>query len=462
METCLKRNIYIFIFLVLLAQAVSIVRGNYLLSMLILAIFIFAYMLQAKKTILVFLILFARVFFDSMPTITAPKSAFGLSFMELYTVGLMIFMVIYLLTYRSIELDPISKGTVLILFSLILTGAYHGNIRDLIDISSVWLYFLITYSFIKYISQDIPLERCFKIIGLLSLYPCLNQLYSIGKGVGEMHLGFIRYAGTYIHPLVIGEYLFFAIPAILYLLSKENRPKIKFIYIAIIILYHAGILMAGYRTIWLATTLFWFLYVLFISQKKILSVLLVLFGGIIIWSFAGKMLAANLGQIETMVDNWDAVTSLHTHTYDRLLSGRIGTWKGILRTYVDSGFIEKVLGFGSNSIFNITFRNVGATVYAHNEYISALCETGILGLLCLLIWMFTINYEISKYRHCVDRQHVQITQSIILSLLIIAFGTMPFRHLSVINYLAVYLAILPQCTAMDSEVKLKGSKYVSP
>lgn len=432
--TYLNRTImYCFGFLLLSGPALGIATGNYVFPLLVCAAFIFIYLFYINKTVLLFLILSARVFLDSIPQITYPKLAFGLSFMEYFTLGLMIFMLIYLLVYKGIELDLISKTMILILVPMGITTIYHGNIMDFVEIGSLWLYFILAYLFFKYLLRGISLENILKIIVIIALYPFLNQLYSIIISAGKMHFGYARYAGSFFHPHNVADYLFFGIPAALYLFVSDNRVKMKCIYGGAISIFHIGIFMAGYRTNWVAVFVFWIVYVLFVSRRKFISILLLTVIAVVSWNFVGEILSAKLMPIKTILENPSLLFSLENYEYNKLLSGRIGIWRDAVEEYLHSGSIEKIIGLGLGSANRIR------SVYMHNEYISALVETGIVGLGMLMAWIyFGIKTLIGFTNY--NKQYFYLILAAFISFLVIAFGTMPFRHVIVLNYMAIYFA----------------------
>jgi hypothetical protein len=443
MEKTSYKNHFIFssIFLIALVQAFGIATENYVFLILVYAAFIFIYLFYINKTGLLFLILSARILLDSIPFITYPKLAFGLSFMEYFALGLMSFMLIYLLVYKGIEFDAISKSMIGVFGAMCLTTFYHGNIVDLIDIGSLWLYFILAYIFFKHLLRDIHIKQILIIIAIISLYPFLNQLYSIVIGAGSMHLGFARYAGTFYHPHFISNYLFFAIPAALYLFITENRVKAKAVYVAIISLCHIGIFMASYRTTWIALFVFWIVYILFVSRRKFIAILLLTLITLVSWNFVGDILSAKLMPVKIILENPSPLFSLQNYEYNRLLSGRIGLWTKMLEVYMESDFIEKIIGLGIHSTEErISF-------YMHNEYISTLVELGVAGLVTLIVWIVFVIKTIFKDYSC-DKRYLCMIFAVFTSSLVIAFGTMPFRNVVIINYMAIYFA-----TIFNSDIK---------
>lgn len=446
----LKNSIplYTLTFFVILFQAYATAAGNYVLPLLLYASFGCIYLFYVDKRVLFFLILFARIILDSMPSVTYPKLAFGLSFMEYFTFGLMIFMLIYLLMYHDIALDAISKSAAFILVAMATTTLYHGNLADFVDAGSRWMYFIVAYLFFKYLLNDISIKYILTIIAIISLYPLINQIYAIVSGTAHIYQGVDRYSGTFYHVFIIGEYLFFVIPAALYLYLTENRGRLKQFYFILLVLCHIGIFMAGYRTIWFATVIFWVVYIIFVSRRKFISISLLLFILIISpmsSSFVGHVFSTRLRPVKIILEDPSPLFKRGSSEYDRFLSGRIGIWRGMLEQYEDSNIIEKVIGRG----IDITEKKY--LTHMHNQYFSLLVETGLFGMSMMIIFICIVLKRIyaSKFY---NKLYSFIVLSTFISFLVIAFGTIPFTHIIVLNYMAIYFAVASNSTIKDTPV----------
>lgn len=438
----LKNSIplYTLTFFVILFQAYATAAGNYVLPLLLYASFGCIYLFYVDKRALFFLILFARIILDSMPSVTYPKLAFGLSFMEYFTFGLMIFMFIYLLIYHGIALDAISKSAAFLCVAMATTTLYHGNLADFVYVGSRWVYFFIAYLFFRYLFKDISIRYILKIIAIISIYPLINQIYAIVSGAAHIYQGVERYSGTFYHVFILGEYLFFAIPATLYLYLTENRAILKQFYFILLVLCHIGIFMAGYRTIWFAAVTFWVVYIIFVSRRKFISISLLLF--ILITSsmsssFVGHIFSTKLSPVKIILEDPSPLFKRGSSEYDRFLSGRIRIWRGMLEQYEDSNITEKVIGLG-----------IGASeekylTHMHNQYFSLLVETGLFGITMMGVFIcvvITSIYSLKTY----DKLYSFIVLSMFISFLVIAFGTTPFTHIIVLNYIAIYITLAKQ------------------
>lgn len=425
--------VYSSIFLMLLVQAFGIATSNYVFPLLIYAAFIFIYLFYINKTVLLFLILCTRILLDSIPTVTYPKIALNLSVIEIYTLGLMVFMFSYLLINNGIILDAISKSIILIIASACITTVYHpAHISGFFETATKWIYFVLTYLFFKCLLQNVSIKHVFMVIALIVLYPFLSQVHSIITGAGHLHHGAIRYAGAYDHPNFVANYFLFSVPAAVFLFTNEKKQVLKYFYGVIIILCHIGLIMAGYRTNWFAILIFWAIYIFFLSRRKLLASLIVLLAGLVLFNLFYETITEPLRPFQTILENPSDV--IGSAKYDYLLSGRVGLWRYALEAYQQSDLLEKVIGLGFRSTM------IGSIAYMHNEYIAAFVEAGIIGLLTLFIWIYFSSKTLFKYANY-DKKLSYLILAIFLSLVILSMGTMPFQNVIVINYIAIYLAI---------------------
>jgi len=448
----LRKNdipIYSFVAAILIAQAYAIATGYYVFPILVCAAFVLVYLFYIDNTVLLFLILCARILLDSIPSVTYEKLAFGLSYMEYFTLGLMLFMIVYLLLVNKFQVDTVSKGMLLVLLAMVITTLYSGNIGGFIEVGGLWSYFIIAYIFFSYLVQNIPIKRVLLIIWVVSIYPLLNQFYSILLRGGHIHLGFSRYYGTYHHPNNVAYYLFFALPAVLYLLLNTERKWQRSVYIIILALLHFGIFMAGYRTIWMAVLVFWSLYILLISRRKVLTFVILASVIVISWNFTGQIITAKLIPLMKIIEDPVSAICVDKREHDALLSGRVGLWKYSLGEYLRSGFLDKIIGLGLESTKRIVFDYRRVSTYMHNEYFSFIVETGMVGFItfsmCLLIILRKI-YQKAMF----NKNVLMLTLSPFIAVLVIASADMPFRHIIAINYLGIYLAILHSKDAFEN------------
>ncbi len=420
--------------LVVLAMIGTFVSDNYIPIAVLTGVIIFFGLFFIGQTSLFFLIIASRILLDSIPGITYNNIISDLSVMEFFTFGLMLFMTVYILIKNSMEFDEIVKYMAILLFGMCLTTIYQGNYGDFVFVGSRWLYFLISYIFFKYLLKNISLKNVLLVIALASIYPFLNQLYSIFTGSGSTHLGiYTRFSGTYHHVVKVANYLTFAVPAALYLFEIENRYRYKLFYMALIGIYHIGIYFAGFRTNWIAIAAFWFIYILCVSKKKIIASGILGIIIILLWPFIGEIILDKLNPLIIIFNDPAPLFNTENYQYNDLLSCRIRIWTLNLSQFFNTGFIDQLFGLG------LRYSERLLTVYMHNEYIGALVETGIVGLFLFLLWIFIslkTVYKQIQYNH----NYALIVLAIFISFLLIACATMPFRHIEVMNYMAFYLA----------------------
>ena len=421
--------------IVLGAMLPVVYKNNYIFLLLIYAALIFLTLFYFSSSGILIFILSARIIQDSFPQIAYPKLLLGFSMVEYFTLCLMIFMIVYLLLNNGLEFDAISKSMGAVLAAMVITTVYHLHFPDFINVGSLWIYFILSYIFFKFLLKDVQPQKILYIIVITSLYPLLNLFWAIAAGSGSTHAGYVRFSGSFLHVHHLSNYLFFAIPALLYLLLQESKPTVKFIYIILLIFFHYGIFMAGYRTVWIATIFFWSFYIMFISQKKLAGIFIALCIMLMYWKNMEPLFISRFAHLKIVLEDPVPLLNLENYQYNGLLSGRIGFWRIAIENYLSSNILSKFLGTGIQSTAQLN------STYLHNEYISALTETGIVGLSTLLFWIIS-TIKTTMQRFTQSREFGLIVIGTFFSLLIIAAGTMPFRDAIVMNYISIYFAIL--------------------
>lgn len=433
-------------FLGLCFEAYSIVRANYVSTALPFVLAAFLLLLKIKRVFILFLVLFIRVLLDSIPVLTYKEIAYSLSFLDFYTLFIMAYMSAFLLQRGDFLLDSISKTMALVLLPMSITSIYHTDLKNLIEIGSLWIYFLLTYHFFCHVVSGVPKITVYKIIFVISLYPLLNQILMAAQGQGFFYAGYMRFFGSFDHPVKISFCLALAVPAAVFLFMNAPRSRTKWFLGLAIAFFHVGVYLTHYRTAWISLLGFWFFYIALYVRRRLLSLLPALALAFLLIQFHGEVLTDRLAPIKTFVTKPGILFDFENYQYNDLFTGRIAIWKAGLDAYFHSEFPDLLVGLGLNSMSKISY------TYMHNEFLSALVETGIFGFAGILTWVVVVSACLLSARN-EGRRHSLFVFSAFILFLTAALGTMPFRNISIMNYMALYMACATSRATLPAQIR---------
>lgn len=394
----------------------------------------------------------SKMLLDSVPSFSYRQFAGGMTLIDIISILMILFLGFHLLIKRTVVVDSITLSTFFLILCNLATIFYHKNFIESFDVISKWIFFLVIYNFMYVNASNAVQRKILFWLSIISIYVILNQFFSILTGSGGMHFGSMRYSGTYVHPKIVGEYLLFTIPAILYLTNSKNVHSIKTFLLLHLAAIHVCLFFAGYRTLWISLSLFWVSYILFVSKHKMPAFSLVIGLSVMVLAYPpiSNILWEKFESLRYVIGGEVDVLS-STHTYDDLLSGRIGIWRVSLNDFASAEAAEKFLGLG------IGYTAKKTTFYMHNEYFSALVETGALGALALSIWILSTIWKCINAKHSTHGLNFLVLSTFI-PLLVLGFGTMPFRSVNLMCYMAIYLSLLSRNRFLESPLNASSRR----
>lgn len=365
--------------------------------------------------------IFSRLILDSAPEITYKGIVGSLSIMKLYSTGVILFGLVYLFYKREVKLDWLLILFLIILSSLLVTTIYHQTWIGFLESVLKWVYLWLIISLTKLSVNKNNFKRFSIIILAFYLYPILNFLYSVTIGsvkcTGD-EIKVCRFIGTYSHQGTFSFIMLTIVPVALYLSIVEKEIIKKFFYVIILLLAHAGVYSASYRTTWIALAFYWVAFlILFLREtpphKKMLLALMasIVVGYLLIpGSYLNDKISERLAPLADLLQepykyfdlsSSEAYRTITGHPHvgeteeNLVLSGRIGDWKALIVAYLDAPIEEKVLGMGVGMDKDIMGDyKWGEAFDAHNIYVETLVETGILGILALLTFILGISVKL--------------------------------------------------------------------
>ncbi|MES9971381.1 MAG: O-antigen ligase family protein, partial [Candidatus Thiodiazotropha sp.] len=268
------------------------------------------------------------------------------------------------------------------------------------------------------------------VIVLLSLafvYAPANQLAYIFTHPPSYDNG-ISYRGSFDHESNLGFLLVGMIPIILILKNITNNKIFKWLIFGLFLYLHIGIILNNYRTATLGLLVFWVIVFLYrfksLSQVKKVGYISASFVFMLTaFVLFADRIADMFGDIYLIVSNPGLYFDFTGNAVpNKLMSGRIDIINTVMSVYIKSDIEQLLLGLGPSAINNI----IG--VYAHNEFISALVETGIIGFIVFSVVLITIIKRcnrVIKY----DSIYALPAGSAVFAIIFMCLATMPFRNM---------------------------------
>jgi hypothetical protein len=397
-----------------------------------------------------------RFAMDSIPQYTYINIIGPFSVMKIYSLTFTIISLFYLTLIRELKFDWIACAFACIFFPLFISTIYHGTWFSFFVFFNKWLYMWIVIIFMKVILKQNNLSKTLKLLLICSLYPMINQIFAIISGYQIYEGNVYRYIGTFQHWGIISLICFLSIPASIYLILISKKKYKKVICLIILTYAHIGIFLASYRTIWIGVFTYWIIF-LVLSLKKINPIKKVLLAAIsitlvfLILITVGHRIQERLMPISEFMSNPSKFihfsgdqslkkTGKLKRTEGSTLYGRIDLWNASMYAYTKAPLEEKIIGLGVGKIEEIVSKYMRGSSYAHNEFITFLVETGVIGLIGLLLWIIIFSGKLLK-RLKAGNWSSYISVPVFFSFLIIAMGTMPFRKINAVIFLGLYIGI---------------------
>jgi hypothetical protein len=314
----------------------------------------------------------------------------------------------------------------LIIISIVLSALYSGEFMGGVVVIMKWLLLIVTSIALIQLFYKHGLVNTLKPFYYLFMGLLVCQLASILLGAGKdtealnSTSNSISYIGGYAHESAFSILLYNGLLISSLLMLKKNiRPIIPF-------LFFIGLIFANYRTLLLSSLIpLVGVYIahfymgakkdtkLLVFSSGLISVLVfsVLFGGDVIERF-GELGGALSSLGELMSIDY----SLFSVEERRLLSSRLYLWNMYLTEFSYFSFSGVFLGAGPEAWTDYF------EVYAHNMYIAALFDLGVVGLFTLLIMLYDTSALMLKIK---DKKLKVVSIGFLIGFFIMSNSTMP-------------------------------------
>lgn len=379
---------------------------------------------------------FGRVVLDSVPGISyAPRG--GVSLMQLYSVLWIVVFVGYIvyIYHGKILLPKITLAVVLLIVSCALSSLINLNFGYFLDTSLKWFYlFSLIFFCINTLRRSNVRKYCLLLL-IAGIYPLLNQAATAAVTGPKISHGIVNYIGTYYHEAGFSSLVLLLIALSLALFSQFRGAVARSVLGVMIGVFYLSIAMAGYRTALLAAVVLIVVYLFFHSQRSYYRLSLFAVAAV-----AACLVLAWMG----MAGHLDAFRDIARFLSDpgkyldfsggggnrEILTGRIYLLNRIMHAYLNADLFQKLAGLGPG----IAQESIG--VYAHNEFISALTEFGLLGLGVFIyfhIRMLHVCFRAMR-RH---RDLAYLSLSVIVAIVVLSIATMPYHDMRALLLLGI-------------------------
>jgi O-antigen ligase len=288
---------------------------------------------------------------------------------------------------KQLELKTINILSLFYFFYCILSLAWGSDLREVSRVLLPFIPFFIAQMLIKS-EQQLRIVLTLMILGYI--VPIIGSAVMIFLQVSafevDYHTGITRYYGLATGPHALAHMmLFFSFILALYNIVKKNsRPVVS---IGLVVLFIGSlycIAMTNTRTVYLGMFIFGSLILWFCKKIYFTFVLLIFLVAVILFSGQAQkvFMRAQTGAANTQGMNY-------------VSSGRFSLWDHNIRIFENLTLTQKLIGvgFGNEQKPVINSNTQDHVVSSHNDYLSLLMVSGIIGLILygLIQLTFLIN-----------------------------------------------------------------------
>lgn len=400
--------------------------------------------------------LITRFVLDSIPDVTYTPTVASLSLMQIYSVVIVTYGMFFLWWRRRLGRSVLGFEVLLIVFVYALGAGFAGQWLSLVEGALKWLYLYVLINLMIFVLETNPFARVMQLLCLVGLYPLLNQLQSIIMHAPVFSGSQLSYRGSFYHENVLCYLLLMPIPAAMYLLLERGAKTLgrALVFGGLLLYAHVAFYLANYRTLLLAVAVYWAAYLWyrcrFLSAGRRISLVFVtIFVVSVLGVLRGGDVAEKFSDLVTFVSDPGRYLDFSGRSMSvDLMNGRIDLINDYMSIYAQSPSLVKLVGIG------IERGNDLVGLYTHNEYVAALVETGVFGLLALVCVLARVTYialrAVQSYQSA-----AMVSAPVVLAIVVAALGTMPFRAVQAMAFLGLYLGVCEWCRRTAEPVSTK-------
>ncbi|MDP5130106.1 MAG: O-antigen ligase family protein [Paraglaciecola sp.] len=323
--------------------------------------------------------------------------------------------------------------------AIIISGIYNLEIKDLINVSIKWLYFLcICVAFFVSVRLSSLNSSCKHAMQAFVL-PISLQVLSVLLGERKVtdNLGVeFSYIGGYFHESGFSMIIVGFIILLSMLPAKTYRFQSLMFLAGVVCIY-----LTNYRTAILAVLPVVVIYFYGLMEQKVAKryrlpvIFLFLILGLAAITTLFSLQQERFGDIFVFADSWQKLLKApfyYTELEKDIFSARVYIWSEYLYAFSTSDFWQQFLGHGPES-WNGIFEK-----YAHNTYISYLYEYGYIGFISFIYLNIYLLFSAWRVKDRVLSQKLFYSY---LGFLIMNLATMPLWALEGMIVYAILISV---------------------
>ena len=386
---------------------------------------------------------FTRTVLDGFSDITYKNIVGNVSYMQVYSFVVILVFSVYILRFKE-NVQLISKlafPVSAVVFTYLLSTIVSNDILPAIENTIKWIYMFLIAILVYRIALQYNLRYLMITLFLAVLPGIFIQIHSII--VQDFIIasgGHKAYFGGFYHQNMLSYIIVIFIISSLYLSLDYYTSKWKFFYAACTLYGLFALYLCGYRTTILAVLIMLLvtaaLYIrLSPAAHKLLVIALAPLLSILFIYFLGADLQQKLADLGTFLQSPMSYLDFSGRAeHITLFSGRLTILNTLMAAYTTAPIEATIAGLGLDASQQI----VGT--YPHNEFVAALVECGILGLLAFVFFMGYYFCSILRTLSCLKIQEAVFVGAG-AGMFTMTLATMPFRDMRAMLLFGLILGI---------------------
>ena len=398
---------------------------------------------------IVFWVVLVRLMLSSIHEFTYINIAAGLSIISIFSICIVGIILIYLTRIRYPYILGSQFLLVKILILVMLVSGAFGNVVLSIVEGIKWVFLVCMMCVLIVAIKENKALLVIRALCVVYSYPVFLVLLSIVfmEVKASEADGSRSFIGGFNHESAFSVILFTS--TFLFLAHAEATKKSVAVKFGILMIGLVLIFLVNYRTTIMAYLIFFGSYCFLVFlQSGIREKLLSLIPLLLVLLVAPFMVSASLLERFEEIPQFMADIAELLVPYDyyynqdrKYFSGRLYIWNVYFMGWYESSGLEQLIGHGPGSWRSFY------TLYAHNTYISALYEIGVVGFL-ILILIFTITFF--KLIVLSNRPVLRIALCSMLGFLVLNMATMPLWQIEGVVLFSI-ICVFAEKNAMQQD-----------